>query len=250
MTRDETTGEVQLTLKNVTQSYGDVLVLDGVSLAVHGGSVTCLVGPNGSGKTTLLSIAAGLLDPDEGGVERPTGVDRAVGYVPQQPSFRPQFTVAETIQYYAGLVPTSIDAEATLARVGLDDVANRRVEHLSGGMMRLLALAQATVGSPPLLVLDEPASGLDPQIRRHIADAIDDLASDGTGVLLATHDLRATERIGDRMLVLDDGHFLAEGSPTSLRRETGTDTLDDALDVLIDREDVMRVRSGTGGERA
>lgn len=248
MSVDGTDGEAVLELRDVRKSFGDVTVLDGVTLRAAPDSVTCLLGPNGSGKTTLLSIAAGLRGADDGRVQRPSDADRAVGYLPQRPAFRSRFTVQETIEFYSRLVDQAVDVDRILARVGLDGVADRRVEHLSGGMTRLLGLAQATVGSPPLLVLDEPASGLDPQLRRHIAAVIDDLATDGTAVVLATHDLVATDRIADEVRILDSGSFVGAGSPDALRAETGADSLDDVLDAVIERDAAIGVRSGIGGE--
>ncbi|ACV13128.1 ABC transporter related [Halorhabdus utahensis DSM 12940] len=242
-------GDSVLTLEAVRQSFGDVSVLEGVSLDVRAESVTCLLGPNGSGKSTLLSIAAGLRTPDEGTVTGEIDAARDVGYLPQRPAFRPHFTVAETIGFYGSLVPTPIDEAATLERVGLAAVADRRVEHLSGGMVRLLGLAQATVGSPPVVVLDEPASGLDPQIRHRIADVIADLAADGAAVLMATHDLDAAERIADQVRILDDGEFVAGGSPSEIQSETAAESLGGAIDALIDREDAIGVRAGTGDRR-
>lgn len=247
--RDESDGEVVLALEDVRHAFGDVSVLDGVSLDVQTGFVTCLLGPNGSGKSTLLSIAAGLRSPDDGTATRQSDGPREVGYLPQRPAFRPHFTVAETIAFYGSLVPTGVDEDASLQRVGLEDVADRRVENLSGGMVRLLGLAQSTVGSPPIVVLDEPASGLDPQLRRHIADVIADLAADGAAVLMATHDLDAAARIADEIRVLDDGEFVASGSPTVVAAETETDSLGAAIDALIDREDAIGVRAGTAGDR-
>lgn len=249
------TDDPVLELTDVRKSFGDVSVLEGVSLTVASGTVTCLLGPNGSGKSTLLSIATGHLAADGGTVHRQgDGAvhsagehGRQVGYLPQRPAFRPRFTVSETIEFYGKLVPEAVDVAAILARVGLDGVADRRVEHLSGGMIRLLGLAQATVGSPPLLVLDEPASGLDPQLRRHIADVIADLATDAA-VVLATHDLVATDRIADDVRVLDEGSFVAGGSPTDLRTETGADSLDGVFEAVLDRDGTIGVRSGTRGE--
>lgn len=246
---DESNRLAVLALETVRHAFGDVSVLDGVSLDVQAGSVTCLLGPNGSGKSTLLSIAAGLRTPDDGGVTRRTDAAREVGYLPQRPAFRPHFTVAETIAFYGSLVPMEIDEAATLQRVGLEAVADRRVENLSGGMVRLLGLAQATVGSPPIVVLDEPASGLDPQIRHHIADVIAELAADGAAVLMATHDLEAAARIADDVRILDDGEFVAGGSPAAIEAETGTESLGAAIDALIDREDAIGVRAGTAGDR-
>jgi len=101
----------------------------------------------------------------------------------------------------------------------------------------------------PVVVLDEPASGLDPQIRRRIADVIADLAADGAAVLMATHDLDAAERIADQVRILDDGEFVAGGSSSEIQSATATESLGGAIDALIDREDAIGVQAGTGDRR-
>lgn len=246
----ERTGETVLGVSDVSRSFGDLSVLEGISFEVEAGSVACLVGPNGSGKTTLIRIVAGLLAPDDGEVSIAGSEDdeRAVGYLAQQPAFRRQFTVSETISFYRSLVDGETDVESILDRVGLSPVADRRVDALSGGMMRLLGLAGTAVGDPSLLVLDEPSSGLDPMMTRHITDVITSLSRDGNAVLLATHDLRSVERIADEVLVLGRGGLVASGSPESLRSDTGTETLEDAMDALTARDEIG-VRAGRrGGE--
>lgn len=229
--RDES-AETVVEVRDVSRTFGDLSVLEDVSFSVGAGSVACLVGPNGSGKTTLLRILAGLLSPDDGTVSVTGEAGRAVGYLAQQPVFRSQFTVRETIAFYGRLVDGETDVEAILDRVGLSAVADRRVGALSGGMMRLLGLAQATVGDPPVLVLDEPSSGLDPMMTRRITDVIADLGQDGDAVLLATHDLRSVERIADEVLVLGRGELVASAPPETVLEETGTETLEDALEQL------------------
>lgn len=222
-----------LTVENVSFSFGDHRVLDSVSMTAASDSVVCLVGPNGSGKTTLLRLLAGLLSPEEGQTETRASSSRAVGYLAQAPSFRPQFSVRETLSFYAALVPESVDVTDTLERVGLGGVPERRVEALSGGMTRLLGIAQATIGDPSLLVLDEPSSGLDPMMTRHITEVIDTLASEGDAVVLSTHDLTAAERVADTVVVLDRGRIVAADSPTVLCRETDTETLESAMSELV-----------------
>jgi ABC-type multidrug transport system ATPase subunit len=235
-------------VRDLSRSFGDLSVLEGVSFSVDPGSVACLIGPNGSGKTTLLRIVTGLLAPDEGQVSVPESGDRTVGYLAQQPAFRPQFTVAETLSFYASLVETDTDVEAVLDRVGLGPVADRRVHALSGGMMRLLGLAQTAIGDPPLLVFDEPSSGLDPMMTRHIMDVISDLRGAGTAVLLATHDLRSVERVADEVLVLGRGKLVATGTPGGLLEETATETLEDALAELTAGDEVAVAAGRRRGE--
>lgn len=226
-------------IRALEHRFGDVEVLRDLSATIDAGDVACLVGPNGSGKTTLLRIVAGLLEPTAGDVDIVDEVPadrRRVGYLPQQPAFRPTFTVSETLSFYATLVPGETDVQARLEQVGLGPVADRRVAALSGGMIRLLGIAQTVVGEPPLLVLDEPASGLDPTMSRQVTGAIDEIAAAGDTVLLATHDLGAVERIADEVLVLDRGDIVAAGPPTDLLAETETDALADAFAALTESE--------------
>lgn len=221
--------EVGVVAESVRRSFGDLAVLSGVSFAAAPGTVNCFVGPNGSGKTTLLRIVAGLLAPTGGQVTVGGAAGRAVGYLPQTPSFRPQFSLRETLAFYGELAAVDIDPEAVLARVGLDAVADRRVSELSGGMTRLFGIAQATVGDPPVLVLDEPSSGLDPTMTDHVGTVIRELADDGHTVVLATHDLETADRVADTVLVLDDGVVQVADTPETLRCETDSETLTQAV---------------------
>ncbi len=211
----------------VAVSYGSVDVLDSVSAAIPRGTVTALIGPNGTGKTTLLCTLAGLAAPTEGtvaylGPDRP----RRIGYLPQRPAFRPGFTVLETLAFYASLVGEDREsARARLATVGLEAAPERPVEALSGGMTRLVGIAQATIGDPPVVVLDEPASGLDPGMRARVFEIAGELAAAGTAVLLSSHDLALVEQTADRVLVLDDGRICQRGTPARLRDALGVDSL-------------------------
>jgi ABC-type multidrug transport system ATPase subunit len=238
------TGHPVIEVADLGHSFGDLEVLADVSFAVNEGSVTCLIGPNGSGKTTLLRAVTGLLDYDEGTVTRHARNNRAVGYLAQQPAFRPQFTVRETLSFYGSLVEADVDVEAIIEQVGLSEVADRRVGALSGGMLRLLGIAQTTVGDPPLLVLDEPSSGLDPTMTRHITGVVGDLATSGDAVLLATHDLVSVERVADQVLVLDRGEIVATGPPDALLEATETETLEDSLAELTREEGGVSVFGG------
>jgi ABC-type multidrug transport system ATPase subunit len=185
-----------------------------------------------------LRLVAGLLDADQGSIEVTDEGIRRVGYLAQQPAFRPQFTVRETLQFYGSLVEGAVDVDATLDQVGLTAVADRRVDALSGGMVRLLGIAQTTVGNPPVLVLDEPSSGLDPMMTRHITGIVDDLAASGDAVLLSTHDLQSVEQVADTVLMLDRGRLVATGPPEDIMAETETETLADALAALSETEEV------------
>ncbi|QPV62615.1 ABC transporter ATP-binding protein [Halosimplex litoreum] len=235
-----------LAVDGVARSFGDVSVLADVSFTADRGTVACLVGPNGSGKTTLLRVVAGLLAPDAGSVLLPDGGDRAVGYLAQTPAFRPQFTLAETLGFYGDLAGVDVDPDGVLERVGLEAVADRRVGALSGGMTRLFGIAVATIGDPPVLVLDEPSSGLDPTMTEHVGSVVRDLADEGRTVLLATHELGTVDRVGDTVLVLDDGVIQTAAAPDALRRETGSETLTHAVNQFVHGgAGDLTVRAGT-----
>lgn len=220
----DSTAEACLTADGLTREFGSVTVVDDVDLSVAAGTLHAVIGPNGSGKTTLLQLLAGIRCPTAGTVSY--GVEsspRTIGYLPQQPAFRPSFTALETLQFYAALVGD--DPEALLDRVGLSDAADRRVEDLSGGMTRLLGLAQALAGDPPIVLLDEPGSGLDPGMGTQTIDVARSLAAEGTAVLYTTHDLELAERFCDQVTLLDAGQVEATGSPAELLADHDADTL-------------------------
>ena len=240
-----------VSLSDVHMGFDDVTIVDGCSVSIEPGELVALVGPNGAGKTTFLELLAGIRQPDAGTVSRPepasrrladdSGSRRDVAYLPQSPSFRPGFTAAETLQFYATLAGTSIDPEAALGRVGLASATDRRVGALSGGMTRLLGIAQALVGDPPLVVLDEPTSGLDPEMADHIFATARDVVDEDRALVVASHDLAGVERVADRVIVLADGAITLDGSPAALRSETGAETLRDVFAALATSHDHDRV---------
>lgn len=230
---DRTDTETVLTAEGLTREFGSVAVVEDVSLQLDAGTLHALIGPNGSGKTTLLRLLAGIIQPTAGTVS----VDeddrlRTIGYLPQQPDFRPSFTAMETIEFYAALADD--DPAALLSRVGLGDAADRRVEDLSGGMTRLLGLAQAITGDPPIVLLDEPGSGLDPRMRRQTIDVAQSLAAAGAAVLYTTHDLELAEQSCDRISLIEAGRLVETAPPDALLDREGAATLREAFESLVD----------------
>ncbi|MFC5136063.1 MULTISPECIES: ABC transporter ATP-binding protein [Haloferacaceae] len=217
-------------LSGVTRTYGGVAVLEDVSFDVRPG-VTAVIGPNGSGKSTLLGVLSGAVEPTDGH-SRYVGPDasRPIGYLPQRVPFREEFTASETLAFYVRLAavdatsPEDVaDPEEALERVGLADAADRRVGALSGGMRRLLGIAQATVGDPPLVVLDEPASGLDPGTRERAFRTAADASGTDTAVVVSSHDLELVDEHADRVVLLDRGRVVAAGPLDRLCSERGVD---------------------------
>jgi ABC-2 type transport system ATP-binding protein len=217
-----------LVADEVRKRYGDAVALDGVSLSVPEGEVFGLVGPNGAGKTTLVRALTGTTR-CEGTVRvlgsPPRAVDPArVGLLPQ--SFHPadRLTARELITYYAGLYDDTRAVEAVLDDVGLADDADIWYENLSGGQQRRACVGTALVNDPDVLFLDEPTTGIDPAGRRSLWTLVDDLAADGTTVLLTSHSMAEVERLADRVGLLRDGSLVAVGTPASLVAEHGGDS--------------------------
>lgn len=218
-------------LENVVKRYGSLHAVDGVSLALNPGQCTVLAGHNGAGKSTLIKLILGLIRADAGTVEvlgHDTGsrgaaaLRRHIGYLPETVALYPSLTGEETLTFYARLKGLPSTNNATLlSRVGIAQAAKRRVGGYSKGMRQRLALAQALLGEPRVLLLDEPTTGLDPASRLLFYEIIGELRNAGAAILLSTHALAELESQADRVVVLQRGLKIADGSLSDLRREAG-----------------------------
>lgn len=221
-------------------SRGHREVLHGLTFTVNRGSVTGLLGPNGSGKTTLMRTIVGVQVIDSGSLEvlghRAGAValrDR-IGYSTQNPAIYADLTVVENLRYFAAVLGTSAsDVDRVITDVGLSDCVRRLGGELSGGQRSRLSLAVALLGTPELLVLDEPTVGFDPLVRRDLWELFYRLAADGVTVLVSSHVMDEAGRC-ERLLLLRDGLLLADGSPARLRAETGTEDLEDVFLHLVE----------------
>ena len=217
-------------VSDLHKRLGSTHALDGVSLTV-GDGITGLLGPNGAGKTTLLRILATVLAPDRGSVQL-LGADPAdrgaralirgrLGYMPQEPGFHQRFSAFEFVDYVAILKEISErrarhdEVRRVLALVGLGELGQRRIKDLSGGMRRRVALAQALLGDPRLLILDEPTAGLDPEQRLRFRELISRLAQDRC-VVISTHQSEDVSALCHHVVVLDRGASVFAGAPREL----------------------------------
>ncbi|WP_116050732.1 ABC transporter ATP-binding protein [Amycolatopsis palatopharyngis] len=215
--------ETVLGVSGVYHAYGGTPALDGVDLQVGTGECVALLGPNGAGKTTLVNLAIGLLRVQRGQVRlaggnpRDAGTRRHLGVVQQALGFPATLKVGELVAGAAvrGGRPRSA-AGPVLAELGLTELAGRRAAKLSGGQKQRLQLAMALVTEPDLLVLDEPTAGLDVAARRRFWQLLEQRRERGTGVLVTTHLIEESAAVADRVVVLDKGSVLAEGSPQEL----------------------------------
>ena len=214
-------------LHQVCKSFGRIQAVRNVDLALNAGECVGLVGHNGAGKSTLIKLMLGLLRQDAGQVvvlgESPSAgigvrARREIGYLPENVSLYPSITGAETLEFYARLKsqPVAKNREL-LERVGLTPYANRRVGTYSRGMRQRLGLAQALLGEPRALLLDEPTTGLDPALRRSFYRILREARAGGAAVLLSSHALSELEGEVDRVVVMNEGRKVADGDVHSLR---------------------------------
>ncbi|MCP5411349.1 MAG: ABC transporter ATP-binding protein [Alphaproteobacteria bacterium] len=221
-------GEVRLKVQGLARRYGALAAVQGVDLAVAGGEILGLLGPNGAGKTTTLECILGLRRPDAGtiavcGIDAladPRGARARIGAVLQQTGLQDRITPREALAQFIRLcsAPDGVghDPATLLARFGLTDKADAFYESLSGGLKQRLALALAFAGDPALLLLDEPAAGLDVGMRRALHDDMRAMRTEGRALLLTTHDMDEAAQLCDRVAVMAKGRIVAEGSPASL----------------------------------
>jgi ABC-2 type transport system ATP-binding protein len=221
------------------KTYGQVTALDGLSLAVEEGTVLGLLGPNGSGKTTTVSILSTALAPDAGRatvlgsdvVRDAARVRRVIGFAGQFAAVDPNLTGRENLTLVARL--SRVDRKRVRARAdelldafGLTGAAGRLVRTYSGGMRRRLDVAAALLHNPPVLFLDEPTTGLDPESRLGLWDSIRDLVRTGTTVLLTTQYLDEADVLADQIVVIADGQAVGTGTPAELKARFGSVVFD------------------------
>ena len=214
-------------IADVIKHYNKVEAVRGVSFDLAAGEMVALIGHNGAGKTTLMKMMLGLIRPTRGTIavlgENPAAGEfssrRQLGYLPENVAFDAALSGRETQTFYARLKREPVqEALALLDIVGLGDAAKRRVNTYSKGMRQRLGLAQALIGRPRVLLLDEPTTGLDPELRQTFYDVIQKPAAEGTTVLLSSHALTELEERAGRVIIMNRGLKVADGTLEELRR--------------------------------
>jgi ABC-2 type transport system ATP-binding protein len=208
----------------LTIAYGDVTAVDDLSFHAEAGQVTCVLGPNGAGKTSTIEALEGIRRPDAGRLSvvglDPRSDRRAlterIGVMLQEGGLHPALRPPELLRHAAALYARPLDPAALLDRLGLAGRERRTYRQLSGGEQRRLALAVALVGRPQVAFLDEPTAGVDPAGRQVIRQVVAELRNDGVTVVLTTHDLDEAERVADRVVIVDHGRLLADGTVAEL----------------------------------
>ncbi|MFD0416164.1 ABC transporter ATP-binding protein [Streptomyces sp. NPDC127108] len=222
----------------VTKAYGDVVAVDGLSLDLYPGETVALLGPNGAGKSSTLDLLLGLRRPDSGTVSVfGTGPREAitagrVGAMLQSGGLMDEVTVGELVRLACDLHPRPYRVRDVLAAAGIAQIADRRVNKLSGGQEQRVRFALATAGANDLIVLDEPTTGMDVTARQAFWATMREQADQGRAVLFATHYLEEADAIADRVLVLHRGRLLADGTAAEIKARAGARKVSFDLDEL------------------
>jgi ABC-2 type transport system ATP-binding protein len=235
---------------NLVFNYGKLRVIDDISLGIPAGTSFGLLGPNGSGKTTLIRLLVGLLKPAAGTIrclgKAPSPARaRNIGYMPQLPSLYSELSVEQNIDFFAriyGLREKEKSKQRVAEVIKLVDLYSRRktqVMKLSGGMKQRVSLGGAIVHQPPLIFLDEPTVGLDPELRVHFWEYFSDLTRSGSTIIVSSHTMDDAAHC-QKLVFLRQGRVIALGSPTELRAAVGTGeaTLEDAFLFFIKQSEV------------
>jgi len=244
-------------VEGLIKRYGDVEALKGLDLNVPEGTVLGLLGPNGAGKTTAVRVITTLLAPDAGRVEvagvdvvaDPDEVRRRIGLSGQYAAVDEHLTGFENLDmvgrlYGLGRKASAARARELLERFDLADAGDRPSKTYSGGMRRRLDLAGALVAAPPVLVLDEPTTGLDPRSRQEMWGVIRELVSSGSTLLLTTQYLEEADLLADEIVVIDHGRAIARGTADSLKAQTGGERVELVLSDAGDRDVATEVLAG------
>jgi ABC-2 type transport system ATP-binding protein len=215
---------VVVQVEGLQKSYGPTRALTGISFEVHAGEMFGLLGPNGAGKTTTTEILEGLLLPDAGSVDvlgcdvrtQLEQVKQRIGIQLQATALFSRLTVREHLELFASFYDHALEADEVLRIVHLEDKAHSLCSRLSGGQRQRLAIGLALVNEPEIVFLDEPTTGLDPQVRIHVLDMIADLRTRGKTIFMTTHYMEEAERLCDRVAVMDHGQIIACAEPKRL----------------------------------
>ncbi|MDX2706151.1 ABC transporter ATP-binding protein [Streptomyces sp. PA03-6a] len=212
---------------HVSKSFGQVRAVDDLSLTLHPGETVALLGPNGAGKSTALDLLLGLRTPDSGTVEvfgttpRRAITEGRVGAVLQSGGLMEEVTVRELVRLACDLHPRAHPVAEVMAAAGLESIADRKVDKLSGGQEQRVRFALATAGASDLLVLDEPTTGMDVSARQAFWEAMRGQVKQGRTVLFATHYLEEADAVADRVLVLQGGRLVADGTAAEIKARAG-----------------------------
>ena len=221
---------------NVSKHYGSLKAVDGLSLELRSEETVALLGPNGAGKSTSLDMLLALRKPTSGKItmfgEDPYHAVKSgrVGAMLQSGGLMPEVTVRELVTLVAGLHPRPVPVDTTLRRAGIESIAGQRVDRLSGGQTQRVRFALAIAGEADLIVLDEPTAAMDVETRQRFWKSMKEEVAEGRTLLFATHYLEEADQAADRILVINRGRLLADGTPAEIKERAGAKRISFTLD--------------------
>ena len=228
---DQRTTTAGIRLASLSKSYGPVLAVDAVDLVIAPGETVALLGPNGAGKSTTIDMILGLTKPDTGSVQvfgmtpAEAIAQGAIGAMLQTGQLLRDLTVRELIAMMASLYPNPMPVDEVLSVTGIEDIADRRTQKLSGGQTQRVRSAIALVSSPDLLILDEPTVAMDVEVRREFWTSMREFAARGKTVVFATHYLEEADSYADRIVLMARGRIVADGPATEIKATVGLHTI-------------------------
>jgi len=216
--------QVAIEVDALVKKYGDLTAVDSISFTINKGEIFSFLGPNGAGKTTTVEILECLRKPTSGRAyvlgfdisKDQDEIKKRIGVLPQEFNTFDSLTVRENLQYFAGMFGSSVDVDALIKLVDLEDKRNEQYKKLSGGLKQRLGVAMALVNDPEIVFLDEPTSGLDPKARHEVWNVIRGLKRQGKSVFLTTHYMEEAETLADTVTIIHKGKIVATGTPEQL----------------------------------
>jgi len=230
---------------DLSKNYGDIRAVDNISFCAEAGEVIALLGPNGAGKSTLMNMMAGYLAPSSGNIfilgrnirDFPLEGKQNIGFLPEGSPLYPDLTVREFLDYMAGLrLLGKKEAEKAIEIAKIENVAGQKIETLSKGYQRRVGFAQSILSDPPVLLLDEPTDGLDPNQKQHIRQLIGQMGQKKT-IMISTHLLDEAETVCNRIILINRGRIVADGKAADIIKRAGAKTLEEAFYQLTTTED-------------
>lgn len=237
---------ITIETKNLSKDYGAIKAIDDFSFEAHNGEIIALLGPNGAGKSTLMNMITGYLAPTAGEIlvlgqniiDNPLQAKANIGFLPEGSPLYPDLSVKSFLHYMAELRGVDKSRIAEVAEISnITNVMNQKIETLSKGYLRRVGFAQSILSDPPILLLDEPTDGLDPNQKAHIRELINKMGQKKT-ILISTHLLEEAETICTRIILINKGRIMANGTCAAILQQTKTKTLAEAFHQLTTREEV------------
>lgn len=236
---------ITLKIKDLCKNYGDIKASDCINIQTYNGEIIALLGPNGAGKSTLMNMIAGYLAPSSGTIEvmgknitdYPLFAKENIGFLPEGSPLYPDLSVKMFLKYMAELRGVNKDKIVEIANIAnITEIMNQKIETLSKGYQRRVGFAQSILSNPPLLLLDEPTDGLDPNQKDHIRKLIVQMAENKT-IIISTHLLEEAENICNRIIIIDKGQIKIDGTLKKILKSVKCQSLADAFRKLTHKED-------------